>query len=73
MIQFSKYTTGLGDVRPLMLYSFIAYIVVSLPMSYLFGIILDGGCPGIWYGFPFGLTTAALLYLTRFRKTMARY
>ena len=64
---------GLGDVRPLMLYSFIAYIVVSLPMSYLFGIILDGGCPGIWYGFPFGLTTAAILYLTRFRKTMARY
>lgn len=64
---------GLGDVRPLMLYSFIAYIVISLPMSYLFGIILDGGCPGIWYGFPFGLTTAAILYLTRFRKTMRRY
>lgn len=64
---------GLGDVRPLMLYSFIAFIVISLPMSYLFGIILDGGCPGIWYGFPFGLTTAAFLYLRRFRKTMARY
>lgn len=64
---------GLGDVRPLMLYSFIAYIVISLPMSYLFGIIMDGGCPGIWYGFPFGLTTAAILYLTRFRKTMSRY
>lgn len=64
---------GLGDVRPLMLYSFIAYIVISLPMSYLFGIILDGGCPGIWYGFPFGLTTAAFLYLRRFRNTMSRY
>lgn len=64
---------GLGDVRPLMLYSFIAYIVISLPMSYLFGIIMDGGCPGIWYGFPFGLTTAAILYLRRFRKTMSHY
>lgn len=64
---------GLGDVRPLMFYSFIAYIVISLPMSFLFGIILDGGCPGIWYGFPFGLTTAAILYLRRFRKTMAHY
>lgn len=64
---------GLGDVRPLMLYSFIAYIVISLPMSYLFGIIMDGGCPGIWYGFPFGLTTAAVLYLRRFLKTMSRY
>lgn len=64
---------GLGDVRPLMLYSFIAYIVISLPMSYLFGIIMDGGCPGIWYGFPFGLTTAAFLYLRRFLHTMSRY
>ena len=64
---------GLGDVRPLMLYSFIAYIVISLPMSYLFGIVMDGGCTGIWYGFPFGLTTAAILYLRRFRKTMSCY
>lgn len=64
---------GLGDVRPLMLYSFIAYIVISLPMSYLFGITMDGGCPGIWYGFPFGLTTAAFLYLRRFLQTMSRY
>lgn len=64
---------GLGDVRPLMKYSFIAYIVISLPMSYIFGIIMDGGCPGIWYGFPFGLTTAAFLYLYRFRKTMSKY
>lgn len=63
---------GLGDVRPLMKYSFIAYIVISLPCSYVFGIVMDGGCPGIWYGFPFGLTTAALLYLYRFRKTMSR-
>lgn len=64
---------GLGDVRPLMLYSFIAYVVISLPVSYLFGIILDGGCPGIWYGFPFGLTTAGFLYLRRFRKTISNY
>lgn len=64
---------GLGDVRPLMKYSFIAYIIISLPCSYVFGITLDGGCPGIWYGFPFGLTTAAILYLTRFRKTMSKY
>lgn len=59
---------GYGDVKVLMKYSFLAYVVISLPLSYLFGIIMDMGCFGIWMGFPFGLTTAAILYLIRFRK-----
>lgn len=59
---------GYGDVKVLMKYSFLAYIVISIPLSYLFGIIMDGGCFGIWMGFPFGLTTAAILYLQRFWK-----
>ncbi len=59
---------GYGDVKVLMKYSFLAYVVISLPLSYLFGIIMDMGCYGIWMGFPFGLTTAAILYLIRFRK-----
>ena len=59
---------GYGDVKVLMKYSFLAYIVISLPLSYLFGIVLDQGCFGIWMGFPFGLTVAAILYFVRFRK-----
>jgi MATE family multidrug resistance protein len=57
---------GLGDVKPLVRYSFIAYIVVSLPLSYLFGIVFQWGAFGIWMGFPFGLTLAGILYLRRF-------
>lgn len=59
---------GLGDVKWLIPYSSFAYLVVSLPLSYLFGIVLGWGPFGIWMAFPFGLTTAAVLYLRRFLR-----
>jgi MATE family multidrug resistance protein len=53
-----------------MWYAFIAYIIVSVPSSYLFGFTLGLGALGIWFGFPLGLSTAGILFLTRFlRKT----
>ena len=60
---------GLGDVRCLIPYAAIAYILISIPLSYLFGIVLQLGAFGIWLAFPFGLSTAAILYLRRFRRT----
>lgn len=66
---FSNALRGLGDVKKLMQYSFIAYIIISIPLSYLFGIVMGGGTFGVWMGFPFGLTTAGFLYLRRFFKT----
>lgn len=65
---FSNALRGLGDVKKLMQYSFIAYVAISIPLSYLFGIVLNMGAFGVWMGFPFGLTTAAILYLRRFLK-----
>lgn len=59
---------GYGDVKVLLKYCVLAYLVISIPLSYLFGIIMDGGATGIWWGFPFGLTIAALLYYRRFRS-----
>ncbi len=63
---------GYGDVKVLMGYSFLAYIVISIPLSFIFCILLDGGCFGLWMGFPFGLTTAAILYRRRFSKTISK-
>lgn len=60
---------GYGDVKVLMKYSFLAYIVISVPLSYFFSIVMDLGCFGTWCGYPFGLTTVAILYYLRFRKT----
>lgn len=65
-VTFANALRGLGDVKKLMKYSFIAYILISLPLSYLMGVVLDWQAFGIWMGFPFGLTTAGLLYFRRF-------
>lgn len=67
-VTFVNALRGLGDVDRLIKYSFVAYIVVSLPLSYVLGVELGWGAFGIWMGYPFGLTTAAVLYVRRFRK-----
>jgi MATE family multidrug resistance protein len=59
---------GYGEVKVLMKYSFLAYVVISIPMSYFFGVVMDWGCFGIWMGMPFGLTIVGVLYYLRFRK-----
>lgn len=69
-IVFGNSLRGLSYVRPLVLYAFIAYFIVSLPLSYLFGIVMNMGLIGVWFSFPFGLTTAGLLYLMAFRKRL---
>ena len=44
------------------------YFIISLPAGYLFGFILDWGLTGIWLSFPFGLTSAGVMFYLRFRK-----
>lgn len=57
---------GMGDVKKLMKYSFIAYVIISIPLSFLFCVPLKLGTFGIWLGFPFGLTAAGIMYMRRF-------
>lgn len=68
---FSNALRGIGDVKPMVLYAFISYFVVSLPVGYLFGIVLGYGLVGVWCAFPFGLTIAGILYCLRFRKSVS--
>lgn len=65
-VTFSNALRGIGDVKKLMKYSFIAYILISLPASYVMGIAMGWGALGVWMGFPIGLSTAGALYLRRF-------
>lgn len=66
-INFANALRGIADVRPMMLFSFIAYFVISLPLGYIFGFTLHWGITGIWMAFPFGLTSAGIMYYLRFR------
>ena len=67
-INFANSLRGIADVKPMLLYAFIAYFVISLPAGYIFGFVLDGGLTGVWMAFPFGLTSAGIMYWLRFRK-----
>lgn len=69
---FANSLRGLSRVKPMMYIAFVAYFIVSLPLGYLFGIVLGYGLPGIWFAFPFGLTTAGILYYIWFLKTVKR-
>jgi hypothetical protein len=61
-INFANALRGIADVRPMMLFSFIAYFLISLPAGYLFGFVCGWGAIGIWAAFPFGLTSAGIMY-----------
>lgn len=63
---------GITDVKPMMLFAFIAYFIISLPAGYIFGFVLDLGLPGVWMSFPFGLTSAGIMFYLRFRHTLRK-
>lgn len=67
-IIFSNSLRAIEAVGRMLLYAIIAYLLVSIPMSYLLGIHLAFGAEGVWYGIPLGLTTAALLFMYEFRR-----
>ena len=50
-IAFANALRGLADVKPMMYIAFVAYIILSLPTSYIFGFLMDWGTVGIWMGF----------------------
>lgn len=69
---YSNALRGISDVKMVTVYAFIAYFVISLPSAYLFAFVFDLGLVGIWLSFPLGLTSAGLMFLLRFRKTLKK-
>ena len=66
-INYANALRGIADVRPLMIFSFISFFIISLPAGYIFGFIFNWGLIGIWMAFPFGLTSSGIMYYLRFR------
>ena len=67
-INFANALRGISDVKPMMRYAFISYILISLPLSYILGIGFQWGSAGIWMAFPVALTVAGMLFYWRFNK-----
>lgn len=63
---------GMKDVNATMGIAFLAYIVVNLPIGYLFAFTLGMGPEGVWLGYVFGLGLAALLLNRRYRHSLQR-
>ena len=63
---------GMADVEHAMIFAVFSYILVGLPTGYLFAFGLKMGVTGLWIGLIAGLTTAALLFFSRFRKLLLR-
>lgn len=71
-ITYANALRGISDVKLMMIIAFIAYFVISLPLGYVFGFVLDWGAYGIWMAFPFGLTSAGAMFYLRFRQKIKR-
>ncbi len=69
---FANALRGIACVKPMVTYAFIAYFVVSLPIGYTLGFPCGMGILGIWIAFPFGLTTAGVLFWRRFEKEVRK-
>jgi MATE family multidrug resistance protein len=64
---------GMADVKIPMYLAFFSYIVVSLPVSYLFAFVLGMGSPGVWIGFVGGLSSAAIFFGFRLRQQLRKF
>ena len=67
-INYANALRGIADVKPLMVIAFIAFFVISLPVGYFCGFVLNFGLVGVWMAFPFGLTSAGVMMWYRFKK-----
>lgn len=63
---------GVKDVKIPTIITLIAYWVIGLPMSYVFGFKMNLGVEGVWYGLSLGLTIAAVFLLWRFNYVSKR-
>ena len=72
-IVFANVLRGIARVRTMMWSAFVAYVLVSIPLSYAFAFFFHFGAVGVWWGIPFGLTTAGVLFHREFRKALGEH
>ena len=64
---------GIQNVKPIMVISFISYILISLPLGYFLTFHSAVGASGLWIGLIVGLSVGAVLYNASYRRRMKQY
>ncbi|APD08081.1 putative multidrug resistance protein NorM [Flavobacteriaceae bacterium UJ101] len=59
---------GIQDVNIPMIITFVAYWIITIPLSYICAIHFEMGAFGVWIGLGTGLTISALALLYRYNK-----
>ncbi len=57
---------GLADVRIPTIVTFVAYVVIAIPTSYVLGFVVGWHGIGVWLGYVAGLAVSAVLLTVRF-------
>lgn len=63
---------GVNDTGVPMIYAFISYWIVGVPLAYVLGFPLGFDGEGIWAGLAMGLAGAGVVFLIRFWRICAR-
>lgn len=64
---------GISDVKMPMIFATVAYLGLNIPIGYLCGFTFGMGVTGVWVGFIFGLSAAAISFMLRFEKKSKAY
>ena len=67
---FANSLRGSAHVKPMMMIAIVAYVIIGLPLAYVFGFTLGGGIVGIWYSYTSELTVAGILYYICYRRRL---
>lgn len=63
---------GIQDVKIIMPIALVSYWLLNLPLGYLFSFVLGMGPEGLYLGFSFGLSAAAVMLIWRIRRSVRR-
>ncbi|MCM1150683.1 MAG: MATE family efflux transporter [Alistipes sp.] len=63
---------GIQDVKIIMPIALISYWLLNLPVGYFFGFTCGMGPSGLFLGYSFGLSAAAVLMISRIRRDVRR-
>lgn len=67
-IVYANALRGIGDVKFMAYVAFLCHFMISLPLGYFAAFVLGWGAPGVWAGFPIGLSLMGILLYLRFKK-----